>query len=140
MHFARHRWLIQPFVVPLRADYVFRYQGKGKVGGRPSYIVVGYGKQSERSWFYFDEDKSLLTRWGGYGSFAGIKEYFDYQATRFEYVDGLLMPKEIKLLAENSPFGTITFESIQTNQTIDPKMFYMPPSKIPMLRQKTVKR
>lgn len=136
IHFARQHWLIQPFVVPLKADYVFQYQGVSKVGGRPSYIVTGYGKKNERSWFYFDKERSLLTRWGGKGTIAGIEEYMDYQATHFATVNGVLLPKQIDLLAENSKFGTITFKSISANQTIDPKIFYMPHNTIPTLRQK----
>lgn len=137
-HFIRQRWLIQPFILPLKADYVFQYQGSAKVGGRPTHVVVGYGKQNERTWFYFDKEKSLVIRWGGLGSFAGVKDGLDYRATRFESVDGVLLPKQIDLLAEDAPFGTITFESIQTNQHIDPKSFYLPPSVIPTLRQRTV--
>lgn len=135
LHFARQHWLIQPFVVPLKADYVFKYQGESKVSGRPAYIVAAFGKNTERSWFYFDKEKSLLTRWGGKGTIAGIEEYMDYQATRFAAVSGVLLPKQIDLLAENSKFGTITFETITANQEIDPKIFYMPPSTIPTLRQ-----
>jgi hypothetical protein len=135
LHFARQHWLMQPFVLPLKADYVFKYQGESKVGGRPAYLVAGFGKQSDRSWFYFDKEKSLLTRWGGKGTIAGIEEYMDYRATRFTTVNGVLLPKQIDLLAENSPFGTITFETIIANQDLDAKIFYMPPSTIPTLRQ-----
>ena len=136
LHFARQHWLIQPFVVPLKADYVFKYQGESKVSGRPAYIIAGFGKQNERSWFYFDKERSLLTRWGGKGTIAGIEEYMDYQATQFAVVSGVLLPKQIDLLAENSKFGTITFETITANQKIDAKIFYMPPSTVPTLRQK----
>ncbi len=135
LHFARQRWLIQPFVVPLKADYVFKYQGEAKVAGRPAYVVAAFGKNSKRSWFYFDKEKSLLTRWGGKGAIAGIEEYMDYRASRFATVNGVLLPKQIDLLAENSPFGTITFETITANQEIDAKIFYRPPSTIPTLRQ-----
>jgi hypothetical protein len=137
-HFARQRWLIQPFVVPLKADFIFKYQGEAKVGGRPSYLITGYGKQNARSWFYFDKEKSLLTRWGGKGIIGGIEEYMDYRATRFAKVNGVLLPLQIDLLAENAPFGTITFETITANEPIDAKIFYMPPSTIPTLRQKIV--
>jgi hypothetical protein len=135
LHFARQHWLIQPFVVPLKADYIFKYQGEAKVAGRPSYIVTGFGKNSQRSWFYFDKERHFLTRWGGKGTIAGIEEYMDYRATRFATVNGVLLPKQIELLAENAPFGTITFETITANQEIDAKIFYMPPSTIPTLRQ-----
>ena len=135
-HFARQHWLLQPFIVPLVADYVFKYQGMSKVAGRPAYIITGYGKYNIRSWFYFDKEKHLLTRWGGIGTIAGIEEYMDYRATRFATVNGVLLPKQIELLAENSPFGTITFETISANQPIDSQIFSMPPSTIPTLRQK----
>ena len=134
-HFARQHWLLQPFIVPLVADYVFKYQGMSKVAGRPAYIITGYGKNNIRSWFYFDKEKHLLTRWGGKGTIAGIEEYMDYRATRFAAVNGVLLPKQIELLAENSPFGTITFETISANQPIDSKIFDMPANTIPMLRQ-----
>jgi len=134
-HFARQHWLIQPFVVPRITDYVFKYQGMSKVAGRPAYIITGYGKHNIRSWFYFDKEKQLLTRWGGIGTIAGIEEYMDYRATRFATVSGVLMPKQIELLAENSPFGTITFETINANQPIDSEIFFMPTNTIPMLRQ-----
>lgn len=136
IHFARQHWLIQPFVAPLIADYTFKYQGMSKVAGRPAYIITGYGKNDIRSWFYFDKEKHLLTRWGGKGTIAGIEEYMDYRATRFATVNGVLLPKQIELLAENSAFGTITFETFSANQTIDPNIFSMPPSTIPTLRQK----
>tara|TARA_B110000285_G_scaffold70655_1_gene81314 strand:- start:121 stop:951 length:831 start_codon:yes stop_codon:yes gene_type:complete len=135
IHFARQHWLIQPFVVPLIADYAFKYQGMSKVAGRPAYIVTGYGNNNIRSWFYFDKEKHLLTRWGGIGTIAGIEEYMDYRATRFATVNGVLLPKQIELLAENSPFGTITFETFSANQPIDSKIFYMPASTVPTLRQ-----
>jgi len=136
IHFAHQHWLIQPFVEPLIADYVFKYQGMSKVAGRPAYIITGYGKNNIRSWFYFDKEKHLLTRWGGKGTIAGIEEYMDYRATRFAAVNGVLLPKQGELLAENSPFGTITFETISANQPIDSQIFSMPPSTIPTLRQK----
>ena len=135
LHFARQHWLLQPFIVPLKANYVFKYQGQAKVAGRPAYIITGYGKNNKRSWFYFDKEKYLLTRWGGKGTIAGIEEYMDYRATHFATVNGVLLPKQIELLAENSPFGTITFETITANQKLDAKIFYMPASTIPTLRQ-----
>lgn len=140
IHFARQRWLMQPFVIPLKANYSFNYQGKAKVGGRPSYLIVGTGKQSERSWFYFDQQKSLLTRWGGKGTIGGVEAYMDYRATRFAQVNGVLMPKQIDLLAQNAAFGTITFDSINANQPIDTTRFDMPRSFSPTLRQQSGQR
>lgn len=139
LHFARQRWLIQPFVVPLKADYIFKYQGESKVSGRPAYVITAFGKGTNRSWFYFDKEKYLLTRWGGKGTIAGIEEYMDYQATHFAAVNGVLLPKQIDLLAENSKFGTITFDSITANEDIDANIFYMPPSTIPTLRQRSAR-
>ena len=138
-HFARQHWLIQPFIVPMMADYVFQYQGESRVSGRPAYLITGFGKQNEQSWFYFDKERSLLTRWGGKGIIAGTEEYMDYQATHFAVVSGVLLPKQIDLLAENSKFGTITFDTITANQKIDAKIFYMPVSTVPTLRQKIVR-
>jgi hypothetical protein len=136
LHFARQRWLIQPLVIPLMADFIFKYQGEAKVSGRPSYVITGFGKGTDRSWFYFDKESSLLTRWGGKGTIGGIEEYMDYRATRFATVNGVLLPKQIDMLAENSPYGTITFDTITANEDIDLKIFYMPASTIPTLRQK----
>jgi hypothetical protein len=134
-HFARQHWLLQPFVLPLLADFTFKYQGESKVAGRPSYLITGFGKNNTRSWFYFDKERSLLTRWGGKGMIASTEEYMDYQATKFATVNEVLLPQEIELLAENSPFGTITIDSIVANRDLDPKIFYMPPNTIPTLRQ-----
>ena len=139
-HFARQRWLLQPFVLPLKADYRFNYQGKAKVGGRPSYLIAGTGKQSERSWFYFDQQKSLITRWGGKGTIAGVEAYMDYRATRFAAVNGVLLPKQIDLLAEDTSFGSITFDTIRANQPIDPTRFDMPRNSSPTLRQQSGQR
>ncbi|MEN8662468.1 MAG: hypothetical protein ACN4GF_03650 [Lentimonas sp.] len=135
-HFKRQHWLLQPLVLPLKAPYVFKYQGMEKVSGRPAYVVVGWGKNDERSWFYFDEEKFLLTRWGGIGTIAGVEEYMDYSAIRFAKVEGVLLPKEINLLAEGKPFGKLTFDGIQTNREIDTKIFNAKPSRVPILRQR----
>jgi len=99
-------------------------------------VVVGYGEKDERSWFYFDQEKFLILRWGGLGQIAGVREYMDYRASRFQRVDGVLLPKTIDLLAENSAYGSITFESILTNQPIEPAHFNPPRSRIPLLRQR----
>ncbi|MGJ8641174.1 MAG: hypothetical protein ACSHYA_17420 [Opitutaceae bacterium] len=136
-HFKTHRWLIQPMVLPVRADYVFQYQGLQKVNERPAYIVVGYGKEDERTWFYFDKEAFLLTRWGGIGTIGGVKEYLDYSASKYSKINGIFLPKKIDLLAEGKEFGTIIFEEIQTNAEINSQTFDPPPNSIPVLRQKT---
>jgi hypothetical protein len=135
LHFIHQRWLIKPFALPLKADYVFKYQGMANVAGRPSYLISGYGKNNTRSWFYFDKEKYLLTRWGGKGTIAGIEENMDYRATRFSAANGVLIPQQIELIAENAQFGTITFDTITVNQTLDPKMFSVPSTSRPTLRQ-----
>ncbi|MDP4611653.1 MAG: hypothetical protein NWT02_10725 [Opitutales bacterium] len=137
-HFINQRWFIQPLVVPLKAAYDFKYQGADKVGGRPAHVVVGYGKKDERTWFYFDKETFLLTRWGGLGTIAGVEEYLDYRATRFAKVNGVLLPKQIDLLVEGSAFGTITFDSITPKVDLDTKIFYTPIDKTPVLRQRPV--
>ena len=134
-HFAGQCWLIKPFVIPLKTSFTFKYQGKSKVCGRPAYLITGFGKNDERSWFYFDQETFLLTRWGAKSTLAGIEEYIDYQATEFAKVQGVLLPRKIDILAENSPFGTITFETITANQDLDDAIFDMPQNKIPTLRQ-----
>jgi len=136
IHFSRQRWLLQPFVLPTIADYVFKYQGTDKVGGRPCYVIVGYGKNDERSWFYFDQEKFLLLRWGGFGEIAGVREYMDYRAAKFKQVGGVLFPTEIDLLAENSAFGRIQFDSILSNQEIEAGRFSRPVHHSPVLRQR----
>lgn len=140
VHFKSHRWLLQPMVLPMKAVYQFKYQGDGRVSGRPAYIVVGYGKDNERGWFYFDQERFLLTRWGGIGTVANINEYMDYQATKFSKVNGVFLPQQIELLAENAPFGTIIFDEIKANQEIDGSSFYAPPNKVPVLRQRSVQQ
>lgn len=137
-YFANHRWLIQPFNLPLLADYVFKYQGSSKSGGRTSYVVKGFGKKDRPSWFYFDKDKSLLTRWGGAGKIAGTTEQMDYRATRFKSVDGLIFPTHIDLLAENAVYGHIEFTEIAINQDLNDFSFFFPKSSIPTLRQRSV--
>lgn len=136
VHFANQRWLLQPFVLPSIADYTFKYQGAAKVGGRPCHLVVGYGKKDVRSWFYFDQEKFLLLRWGGFGELASVREYLDYRATKFRRVGAVLLPSEIDLLAENAAFGKIVFEEILPNQPIDLVRFNKPGSRVPVLRQR----
>lgn len=137
-HFARHRWLLQPFTLPTLADYSFKFQGASKVSGRPSYVVKGYGKRNLKTWFYFDKEKSLLIRWGGEGQIAGVKENMDYRATQFKQVGGILLPSKIDLLAENAAFGQIRFERIEVNQNLNDLSFFIPQTMVPTLRQRPV--
>ncbi len=136
LHFANLKWLIQPFTLPSKADYVFKYQGGAKVAGRPTHVVKAYGKKDVPAWFYFDKEQFLLLRWGSKGVIAGIEENMDYRATRFRSVDGVMLPSRIELLAENAAFGHIEFESILTNQDLSALSFFRPQSKIPTLRQR----
>ena len=140
IHFKSHRWLIQPMIMPLKAPFGFIYQGMAKVSGRQAYIVVGYDEKNERSWFYFDPEKFLLTRWGGIEAIAKISEYMDYRATKFSKINGVLLPKQIDLWAENSQFGTITFDQIRVNQGIDSQLFRGVPRPVRVLRQQTLPR
>ncbi|MGB0409780.1 MAG: hypothetical protein ACPGIC_07270 [Opitutales bacterium] len=137
-HFISHRWLLQPFVLPRSAHYVFKYQGAARVHGRPTHVSVGFGKKNERTWFYFDKEKSLLLRWGGYGPIAGKQEPMDYQAAQFRRVGSVLLPQELQLVAENQVFGRVIFESIEANQSLDGVDFMMPVTTVPRLRQRTV--
>ncbi len=137
-HFANQRWLLQPFTLPSLADYTFKYQGASKVSGRPAYVIKGYGKNDQKSWFYFDKEKFLLIRWGGEGRIAGITKNMDYRATQFKPVSSVLLPSQINLLVENSAFGTIRFEQIKTNQDLNEVSFFMPKSTVPTLRQRPV--
>lgn len=137
-HFANNRWLLQPFTLPTLANYVFKYQGAAKVSGRPAHIIKGYGKKDTHSWFYFDKEKFLLTRWGGAGQIAGVTEYMDYRATEFKAFAGVLMPTRIDLLAENAAFGRVHFEQIKVNQNLNDLSFLMPRSMVPTLRQRPV--
>jgi hypothetical protein len=140
VHFAHQRWLLQPFVLPSVADYTFKYQGAAKVGGRECHVIVGYGPKDVRSWFYFDKEKFLLLRWGGFGELAGVREYMDYRATSFRRAGGVLLPRAIDLLAEDAAFGKIEFEEILTNQDIDRQIFVRPRGRTPVLRQRPVSR
>jgi hypothetical protein len=135
-HFSHQRWLLQPFVLPSRANYVFKYQGTARTSGRLAHLVVGYGKQNERSWFYFDQEKSLLLRWGGIGLIAGGEEPLDYRSSRFKSVGDVLLPLEIDLLAEEAAFGQVTFERIEANQNLENIRFLMPERFSPVLRQR----
>jgi hypothetical protein len=138
IHFSNQHWLLHPFTLPMRAAYVFKYQGTAKAVGRPAYLVKAFGKQNTASWFYFDKENHLLTRWGGEGLIAGTKEYLDYRATAFKTFDGILLPIKMDLLAENAVFGHIQFEQIQINQNLDQISFLMPASMIPTLRQRSI--
>lgn len=138
LHFSNHRWLLQPFVLPTLADYVFKYQGGARVNGRPTHIVVGFGKKDERTWFYFDKEKFLLLRWGGYGLAAGKKEPMDYAASSFKKVSGVLLPSELSLIVEDGVFGRATFDSIEANVSLDQINFLIPGGTVPVLRQRPV--
>jgi hypothetical protein len=138
IYFANHRWLLQPFNLPLLADYVFKYQGMSKFNNRTSYIVKAFGKKDRQSWFYFDKEKSLLTRWGGPGMIAGTTEQMDYNATQFKSIDGLVFPTRIELLAENASYGHIEFNKISINQNLNDLSFFFPKSSIPTLRKRSV--
>lgn len=138
VHFSNNRWLLHPFILPTRAHYVFKYQGGARVGGRPTHVVKGFGKNNAPSWFYFDKEKFLLLRWGGVGQIAGTKEHMDYRANQFKSVSGVMLPTQIDLLAENAAFGHITFDRIQANQDLNDLSFLMPKSMIPTLRQRPV--
>lgn len=137
-HFSNHRWLLQPFILPTMANYVFTYQGSDKVAGRPAHLVRGLGKKDIPSWFYFDKETSLLTRWGGEGQIAGTEEPMDYRATQFKSFGGVILPSKIILLAEEAPFGRINFEEIETNRNLTDLSFFMPRSTVPILRQRPV--
>lgn len=137
-HFANHCWLIQPFTLPLLADYVFKYQGAGKVAGRPAHVVKAYGKNKAHSWFYFDQEKFLLTRWGGAGQIAGVQENMDYRAIGFKASGGVLLPTNIDLIAENAVYGRVHFDRIAVNQDLNDVSFLMPRSTTPTLRQRAV--
>lgn len=135
-HFGEVLWLIHPFTLPRMADYVFEYRADSKVKGRPAHLVKGFGKNNRPLWFYFDQENFLITRWGSIGLIAGVEEYMDYQATKFQRIDGLVFPSEIELVAENSVYGQVVFESIRTNQDLGGLSFFKPHSTIPMLRQR----
>lgn len=134
-YFIHQRWFIQPFLKPLASDYVFDYEGKSKVNGRPAHIVVGYGKDNERSWFYFDQEKFLLTRWGGIGLAAGQEIYLDYRARRFKSVEGIALPQELDLLIQDDAFGQIRFDRIRINQPVPDTAFTAKVKESKTLRQ-----
>lgn len=134
-YFSHQRWFIQPFLKPLVSDYVFDYKGKSKVNGRPAHIVVGYGKANERSWFYFDKEKFLLTRWGGIGMAAGQEIYLDYRAKRFKSIDGIALPQELDLLIQDAAFGKISFDRIRINQPVPDTSFTAQVKESKTLRQ-----
>lgn len=138
LHFSHQNWFIQPMVLPLKAAYVFKYEDAENVLGRPAHTIVGYGKNDERSWFCFDQETFLITRWGGIGKIANAKKRKDYQAIRFAKVDGVLLPKEITLLAAGKPYGEIKVDTIKANVDIDSKIFYAAPRVSPVLRQRSV--
>lgn len=134
IHFANQRWFFQPFNLPLSPKYVFDYQGTDTVAGRATHMVVGYGPKNERSWFYFDQETFLVTRWGGIGAVSGGQAYLDYQAKGFKAVDGIFLPTGLTLLAKGQPYGEVVFESIETNVDVEVGLFKKPAAYIPTLR------
>lgn len=135
IHFAHQRWFFHPFNLPLSAKYVFEYQGTDEVAERSSYMVVGYGPKDERTWFYFDQQTFLVTRWGGIGPVSGGQAYLDYQAKGFRPVDGIFLPTGLIMLAKGQPYGEISFKTIETNVAIEEDLFTKPTVTIPTLRQ-----
>lgn len=135
-HFKHQRWFIPPFTTPLSTRYDFQYQGNAKVAGRPAYLVVGFGPQDERSWFYFDKENFLITQYGGIGKLGRQAGYLDYRATKFKSVDGVFFPSEITLLAKDQAYGEIVVKELKTNVELGSKQFYKPQSKIPVLRSR----
>jgi len=138
VHFANQRWLLQPFVLPAVASFALKYQGNGRVAGRTCHVVVGFGKKNVRSWFYFDQEKFLLLRWGGLGDFAGVSEYKDYRALAFKKVEGTLLPSAIDLIVDDKAYGRIDFDSIVANPGYDNGLFAKPIDRTPVLRQRRV--
>lgn len=138
VHFTNVRWLLQPFTLPTKADYVFKYQGAAKVGSRPTYVVKEYGKKNIPICYYFDKEKFLVARWGGKGQVAGVEENMDYHATSFRSIDGVLFPSKIDLIVENASFGNIEFNSALANQDLSEISFLIPKTTVPTLRQSPV--
>ena len=138
-HFKHQRCFIHPFTNPLSARYVFQYQDDARVGGRPAYLVVGFGPQDERSWFYFDKESFLVTQYGGVGQLGGKAGYLDYRATKFKSTDGIFYPSAITLLAKDQTYGEILVKELETNIELDSKLFYKPPSTIPVLRSRNTR-
>lgn len=133
-HFQHQRWFYPPFTQPLRENYVFTYEGVAKSEPRPSYLLLGYGPKNERSWFYFDQEKFLVTRAGGIGMTGSAKTDLDYRATGFKAVNDVLLPTGFVLLAKGQPYGTITFETIEANIDLPADTFTRPVIEIPTLR------
>jgi len=139
-HFRHQFWLLNPFAGARAEGYVFDYRGKARALGRRAHMVVGYGPENVRTWFYFDREEFLLLRHGGLGRVAGGTQNLDYAAHRFTRVQGALFPKALKLLVDEDTFGEIAFESIEARPEPDSGRFAMPPSEVPVLRQKQPER
>ena len=133
-HFIHQRWFFHPFTPPLADDYVFDYAGTDTVAKRPTHLLVGYGPNNERSWFYLDQQTFLVTRWGGIGAVAGGQAYLDYQAKGFKAVDGIFLPTGLNLLAQDQVYGEIRFDRIETNVDVADSLFTQPVANIPTLR------
>ncbi|MFP4166810.1 MAG: hypothetical protein ACLFUF_06540 [Opitutales bacterium] len=136
-HFSRQHWLLHPFVGPLHEKHVFEYKGKARVAGRKAYMIVGYGPDNIRSWYYFDKEKFLLVRHGGNTRIGNSQSHLDYRSSKFRRINGVLWPQDLTLLAKDSPFGAIVFDTIQINETLDAEQFNRPPDGIPVLRQRS---
>ncbi len=135
-HFKHQRWFIHPFTNPLSARYVFQYQDDARVVGRPAYLIVGFGPDNDRSWFYFDKENFLVTQYGGIGKVGPKEGYLDYRATKFKSIDGIFYPSALTLMAKDQAYGEIVIKELETNVDLDAKQFYKPQSKIPVLRSR----
>ncbi len=134
--FINHRWFFHPFTGPLFDEHVFEFRGDSRVGGRPAYLVVGYGRGDVRTWFYFDKETFLVNRYGGIGRIAGAEEYFDLVALEFAPQGGVLLPKRLEFIVEHAAYGEAVFDEILVNPAVDPALFEKPEAIEVWLRQR----
>lgn len=136
-HFAHQNWLLHTFMLPSQKSHTFQYQGKSRINGRNNYMLIAYGPNDIRSWYYFDSKRFLLTRNGGKKPLANTIVNVDYQASHFKAIDGVLLPTKIYLVTGNQSFGHIEFQTIESNPAISGALFNKPQDNQYILRQQT---
>ncbi|RYE16641.1 MAG: outer membrane lipoprotein-sorting protein [Sphingobacteriaceae bacterium] len=93
-------------------------QGKEDIAGSDSYKMLVVSATGDSSTVYVDVNTSLITRTSVVRSMMGQEMTVNIDYSDYKDVDGLKFPFTMGMQQ-----GTITFSSIKTNQTVDPKLY-----------------
>lgn len=114
---------------------IFRYEGEVRSRGRKHYLLKMFDPNGRTTYLYFDAETMLVTRTGRQESLHGSIVDFDTYYTRYQRVDGVWMPSEIEMAIGNQVYGTLKWNSIQANQSLNPEIFEEPKVREVWLRQ-----